>query len=72
MYSAWKNVAPSPSEIASIIQASKQAALNVLIAQQRVQAAKDNVLNLQKMAQEKEAQASLVHQKNAASVALHR
>lgn len=58
--------------MASIIAAAKQASANVLIAQQQVQAAKDNVLNQQKMAYEKEAQATMAQQKSEAQAAVLR
>lgn len=58
---AWK---PSihPAKAASIIQQAKQASASVLIAQQQVQAAKDNVLYNQKVANEKHNQAQVAAQ----------
>lgn len=50
-------------EIAAIISQAKQASASVLIAQQQVQAAKENVLLQQKLASEKESQAALALQK---------
>lgn len=60
--SSWKS-SPSPTEIAAIIAQAKQASASVLIAQQQVQAAKDNVLLQQKLASEKESQAAIALQK---------
>ncbi|XP_073840823.1 uncharacterized protein [Musca autumnalis] len=63
---------PSPSEVANAIAAAKQASSNVLIAQQQMQAAKENVLNQQRMAMEKEASAALLTQKSEAAAAIQR
>lgn len=49
----------SPAKAASIIQQAKQASASVLIAQQQVQAAKDNVLYNQKVAADKHNQAQI-------------
>lgn len=59
---SWKS-SPSPTEIAAIISQAKQASASVLIAQQQVQAAKENVLLQQKLASEKESQAAIALQK---------
>ncbi|XP_062540735.1 uncharacterized protein LOC134208803 isoform X1 [Armigeres subalbatus] len=67
----WKH-GPSPAEIAATIAAAKQASAQVLIAQQQVQAAKDNVLNQQKVANEKEASAAYASQKSEATAAVQR
>lgn len=69
--SGWKH-GPSPAEIAATINAAKQASAQVLIAQQQVQAAKDNVLNQQKVANEKEASAAYASQKSEAAAAVQR
>ncbi|XP_053699204.1 uncharacterized protein LOC128746186 [Sabethes cyaneus] len=69
--SGWKH-SPSPAEIAATIAAAKQASAQVLIAQQQVQAAKDNVLNQQKIANEKEANAAYASQKSEATAAVQR
>lgn len=63
---------PSPNEVANAIAAAKQASANVLIAQQQMQAAKENVLNQQRMAMEKEASATLLTQKSEAAAAIQR
>ncbi|XP_075154164.1 uncharacterized protein LOC142227502 [Haematobia irritans] len=63
---------PSPSEVANAIAAAKQASGNVLIAQQQMQAAKENVLNQQRLAMEKEAAAALLTQKSEAAAAIQR
>ncbi|KNC32992.1 hypothetical protein FF38_03741 [Lucilia cuprina] len=63
---------PSPNEVANAIQAAKQASANVLIAQQQMQAAKENVLNQQRMAMEKEASATILTQKSEAAAAIQR
>lgn len=63
---------PSPMEVASAIAMAKQASANVLIAQQQVQAAKDNVLSQQRSASEKEAHASILTQKSEAAAAIQR
>ncbi|XP_065354876.1 uncharacterized protein LOC135949289 [Calliphora vicina] len=63
---------PSPSEVANAIAAAKQASANVLIAQQQMQAAKENVLNQQRMAMEKEASAAILTQKSEAAAAIQR
>ncbi|XP_055375395.1 uncharacterized protein LOC129608097 [Condylostylus longicornis] len=72
----WANpsvhVAPSPAQVAGAISQAKQASANVLIAQQQVQAAKENVLNQQRIAMEKEATASLLTQKSEAAAAIQR
>ncbi|XP_001845395.2 uncharacterized protein LOC6035164 [Culex quinquefasciatus] len=69
--SGWKQ-GPSPAEIAAIIAAAKQASAQVLIAQQQVQSAKENVLNQQKLANEKEASAAYASQKSEAAAAVQR
>lgn len=63
---------PSPNEVANAIAAAKQASANVLIAQQQMQAAKENVLNQQRMAMEKEASATILTQKSEAAAAIQR
>lgn len=63
---------PSPNEVANAIAAAKQASANVLIAQQQMQAAKENVLNQQRLAMEKEATATLLTQKSEAAAAIQR
>ncbi|XP_055617961.1 uncharacterized protein LOC129763175 [Toxorhynchites rutilus septentrionalis] len=69
--SGWKH-GPSPAEIAATIAAAKQASAQVLIAQQQVQAAKEHVLNQQKIANEKEASAAFASQKSEAAAAVQR
>ncbi|KAL5279747.1 hypothetical protein ACFFRR_004006 [Megaselia abdita] len=64
--------APSPTEVANAIQAAKQASANVLIAQQQVSAAKENVLQQQRAAMEKESAATLLTQKSEAQAAIQR
>lgn len=58
-----------PIEVANAVAAAKQASQNVLIAQQHVQVAKENVLNQQRLASEKETHATIVTQKKAAEAA---
>ncbi|XP_055609319.1 uncharacterized protein LOC129756454 [Uranotaenia lowii] len=69
--SGWKH-GPTPAEIAAAIAAAKQASAQVLIAQHQVQAAKENVLNQQKIANEKEANAAYASQKSEATAAVQR
>ncbi|KAH8261542.1 hypothetical protein KR044_010907 [Drosophila immigrans] len=64
--------APSPHEVANAISAAKQASANVLIAQQQMQAAKENVLNQQRIAMEKETHAAILTQKSEAAAAIQR
>ncbi|KAL7737628.1 hypothetical protein ACLKA6_007736 [Drosophila palustris] len=64
--------APSPNEVANAISAAKQASANVLIAQQQMQAAKENVLNQQRIAMEKETHAAILTQKSEAAAAIQR
>ncbi|XP_036341258.1 uncharacterized protein LOC118750627 [Rhagoletis pomonella] len=64
--------APSPSEVANAISSAKQASANVLIAQQQMQAAKENVLNQQRIAMEKETAAAILTQKSEAAAAIQR
>jgi hypothetical protein len=70
-FSGWK-ASLSPNEVSNIIAMAKQASANVLIAQQQVQAARDNVLSQQRMASEKEAQAQILTQKSEAAAAIQR
>ncbi|XP_037953184.1 uncharacterized protein LOC119683545 isoform X2 [Teleopsis dalmanni] len=63
---------PSPTEVANAIAAAKQASANVLIAQQQMQAAKENVLNQQRIAMEKETAAAILTQKSEAAAAVQR
>lgn len=65
-----KPYSPSPAEIASAIQAAKEAASNVMAAQHRVQDAKDDVLHQQHLANHKQAQAALALQKAEAAAAV--
>lgn len=51
----------SPIEVANAVAAAKQASQNVLIAQQQVQVAKENVLNQQRLAAEKETHATILN-----------
>lgn len=59
----------SPIEVANAVAAAKQASQNVLIAQQQVQVAKENVLNQQRLAAEKETHATILNQRKAAEAA---
>lgn len=63
---------PSPTEVANAIASAKQASANVLIAQQQMQAAKENVLNQQRIAMEKETAAAILTQKSEAAAAIQR
>ncbi|KAH8234489.1 hypothetical protein KR038_012120, partial [Drosophila bunnanda] len=74
---AWKTghalgLGPTPSEVINAISVAKQASANVLIAQQHLQAAKENVLNQQRIATEKQTQAVILKQKSQAAAALQR
>ncbi|XP_050317922.1 uncharacterized protein LOC126751584 [Bactrocera neohumeralis] len=71
-FAASHSSAPSPSEVANAIASAKQASANVLIAQQQMQAAKENVLNQQRMAMEKETAAAILTQKSEAAAAIQR
>lgn len=70
--SSLRPVPPSPAEVSNIIASAKQASANVIIAQQQVQAAKENVLNQQRIAMEKEANAAILTQKSEAAAAVQR
>lgn len=59
--------APSQFDLAHIIAAAKQAAQDVYLAQQYVNAAKEDVLFQQKLIKEKEAYAQIAYQKNEAA-----
>lgn len=59
-------------EVSSAIAAAKQASENVLIAQQQMIAAKENVLQQQKLASEREANAQIAQQKLASVAAIQR
>ncbi|KAH8280177.1 hypothetical protein KR054_003669, partial [Drosophila jambulina] len=74
---AWKTghavgLGPTPSEVINAISVAKQASANVLLAQQHLQAAKENVLNQQRIATEKQTQAVILKQKSQAAAALQR
>ncbi|KAH8391705.1 hypothetical protein KR200_008517, partial [Drosophila serrata] len=74
---AWRTshalgLGPTPSEVINAISVAKQASANVLIAQQHLQAAKENVLNQQRIATEKQTQAVILKQKSQAAAALQR
>ncbi|XP_053948123.1 uncharacterized protein LOC128856799 [Anastrepha ludens] len=71
-FAARHGSAPSPSEVANAIASAKQASANVLIAQQQMQAAKENVLNQQRIAMEKETAAAILTQKSEAAAAIQR
>ncbi|KAH8235346.1 hypothetical protein KR032_011690, partial [Drosophila birchii] len=76
-WSGWKSghalgLGPTPSEVMNAISVAKQASANVLIAQQHLQAAKENVLNQQRIATEKQTQAVILKQKSQAAAALQR
>lgn len=58
---------PSQYDLAHIIAAAKQAAQDVYLAQQYVNAAKEDVLFQQKLIKEREAYALIAHQKNEAA-----
>ncbi|XP_020798768.1 uncharacterized protein LOC110176672 [Drosophila serrata] len=71
---AWRTshalgLGPTPSEVINAISVAKQASANVLIAQQHLQAAKENVLNQQRIATEKQTQAVILKQTSKAAVA---
>jgi hypothetical protein len=59
--------APSAHEIAHIVAVAKKTAHDVFVAQQYVNAAKEDVLLSQKLVKEKEAQALIAHQKSEAA-----
>lgn len=61
-----------PIEVANAIAAAKQASANVLIAQQQVQAAKENILLQQRIAIEKESQAEILRRKTESAAAIQR
>lgn len=61
---------PSPGEIASAIQAAKEAAASVMAAQRRVQDAKQEVLQAQHAASQKQADAALALQRTEAAAAV--
>lgn len=63
---------PSQMEVSTAIAAAKQASENVLIAQQQMIAAKENVLEQQKLASEREANAQIAQQKLASVAAIQR
>ncbi|XP_060529355.1 antifreeze protein Maxi-like [Cylas formicarius] len=60
----------SPAEIASAIQAAKEASSAVMSAQRRVQDAKEDVLHQQHVASQKQADAALALQKTEAAAAV--
>lgn len=72
MYRAPHRPVPSQMEVSSAIAAAKQASENVLIAQQQMIAAKENVLQQQKLASEREANAQIAQQKLESVAALQR
>lgn len=63
---------PSPGEVANAISSAKQAAVNVLIAQRHLNVAKENVLNQQRIATEKQTQAVILKQKSQAAATIQR
>ncbi|XP_033252387.1 uncharacterized protein LOC117191698 [Drosophila miranda] len=65
-------IGPTPNEVAHAISVAKQASANVLIAQQHLQAAKENVLNQQRIATERQTQAVILKQKSQAAAAIQR
>jgi len=65
LLASHKNVAPPTAhELNHIIAAAKHAAQQVFLAQQHVNAAKEDVLVSQKLVKEKEAQALIAHRKS--------
>lgn len=58
---------PSAHDLSHVIAAAKTAAHEVFLAQQHVNAAKEDVLYAQKSVKEKENQALIAHQKNEAA-----
>lgn len=56
--------APSAHDLSHLVAAAKQAAHDVYLAQQYVNAAKEDVLFAQKIVKEKEALALIAHQKS--------
>ncbi|KAH8272015.1 hypothetical protein KR018_000835, partial [Drosophila ironensis] len=63
---------PTASEVANAIANAKQAVANVLVAQQHLQVAKENVLNQQRIATEKQTQAVILKQKSQAAATIQR
>jgi hypothetical protein len=59
--------APSLHDLNHLVAAAKQAAHDVFVAQQYVNSAKEDVLYVQKLVKEKEAQALIAHQKSEAA-----
>lgn len=55
---------PSAHDLTHLVEAAKQAAHDVYLAQQYVAAAKEDVILSQKLIKEKEAQALIAHQKS--------
>ncbi|GLV32456.1 hypothetical protein CBL_00834 [Carabus blaptoides fortunei] len=62
----------SPGEIASAVAAAKDASNQVQFAQQRVQAAKDALIQQQNLASAKESQATMAQQQSEAAAAIRR
>ncbi|XP_017128638.1 uncharacterized protein LOC108146903 [Drosophila elegans] len=60
---------PTPSEVSNAVSVAGQASANFFVAQQQLQAAKENVLNQQRIATEKQTQAIILKQKSQAAVA---
>uniref|UniRef100_A0A6P4E366 Uncharacterized protein LOC108038560 n=1 Tax=Drosophila rhopaloa TaxID=1041015 RepID=A0A6P4E366_DRORH len=68
-WSASIGFGPTPSEVSNAISVARQASANFAVAQQQLQAAKENVLNQQRIATEKQTQAVILKQKSQAAVA---
>ncbi|KAH8356659.1 hypothetical protein KR084_009590, partial [Drosophila pseudotakahashii] len=63
---------PTPKEVSNALSESKQASANVVIAQQQLHAAKENLLNQQRIATEKKTHAVILKQKSHAAAAIQR
>ncbi|XP_052856539.1 uncharacterized protein LOC128264875 [Drosophila gunungcola] len=63
---------PTPSEVSNAVSVAGQASANFFVAQQQLQAAKENVLNQQRIATEKQTQAIILKQKSQAAAAIQR
>ncbi|XP_017062466.1 uncharacterized protein LOC108102238 [Drosophila ficusphila] len=67
-----EGLGPTPSEVTNAIIEAHKARSNVVIAQQQLNAAKENVLNQQRIAIEKQTQAIIINQKSQAAAAIQR
>ncbi|KMY87079.1 uncharacterized protein LOC27208815 [Drosophila simulans] len=62
---------PTPSEVLNAFSVAKLASANVFIAQKQLETAKENVLNQQRIATEKQTQALILKQKSQAASAIY-